>query len=302
MTDQAPLVAQMVKNLPAMQETWVQILGWEDPLEEGMETHSSTLIWRIPLTNLERSSPWGGKELDTTDWLTHTHMHTHTELDRGDWRATVYGVAESDVTEVTQHAQRTLPQVDKNACFWIESTRSAGSNPALLCISFSDFAQALYHSLSSFLLQNWEKFIIIIIDFPPFLYKCAMTLNNQRAQTPYIVLSRMLKPGDFILHCLQCEKKLELWVRAEGDGICRRFSPAQWKCQTRLASYLAEPAPSTSCLTVSHCALFAEPRVGKAGAGKPEEDTRSRRNCRRVYSLLADAAAITSCNVALMRT
>ena len=39
----ASLAAQMVKNLPAMQETWVQCLGWEDPLEEGMATHSSIL-------------------------------------------------------------------------------------------------------------------------------------------------------------------------------------------------------------------------------------------------------------------
>ena len=44
------LIAQMVKNLPAMQETWVQSLGWEDPLEEGMATHSSILDWRIPWT------------------------------------------------------------------------------------------------------------------------------------------------------------------------------------------------------------------------------------------------------------
>ena len=43
------LVAQLVKNLPAMLETWVQSLGWEDPLEEGMATHSSTLAWRIPM-------------------------------------------------------------------------------------------------------------------------------------------------------------------------------------------------------------------------------------------------------------
>ena len=43
----ASLVAQMVKNPPAMQETWVQSLGWEDPLEEGMATHSSILAWRI---------------------------------------------------------------------------------------------------------------------------------------------------------------------------------------------------------------------------------------------------------------
>ena len=44
------LVAQMVKNLPAMWETWVGSLGWEDPLEEGTATHSSILAWRIPWT------------------------------------------------------------------------------------------------------------------------------------------------------------------------------------------------------------------------------------------------------------
>ena len=60
----ASLVAQVVKNLPAMWETWVRSLGWEDPLEEVMENHSSILAWRIP-------------------------------MDRGAWRATVYGVAKS---------------------------------------------------------------------------------------------------------------------------------------------------------------------------------------------------------------
>ena len=58
------LVAQMVKNLPAMRETWIQSLGWEDPLEKGMATHSNILAWRIP-------------------------------MDRGAWRATLYGVAKS---------------------------------------------------------------------------------------------------------------------------------------------------------------------------------------------------------------
>ena len=57
-------MAQMVKNLPAVWETWVQSLGWEDPLEEGMATHSSILAWRIP-------------------------------MDRGAWQATVHGVAKS---------------------------------------------------------------------------------------------------------------------------------------------------------------------------------------------------------------
>ena len=46
---QASLVAQLVKNPPVIRETWVQSLGWEDPLEEGMATHSSILAWRIPM-------------------------------------------------------------------------------------------------------------------------------------------------------------------------------------------------------------------------------------------------------------
>ena len=48
--DEASLVAQTVKHLPAMRETWVQSLGWEDPLEKEMATHSSILAWRIPWT------------------------------------------------------------------------------------------------------------------------------------------------------------------------------------------------------------------------------------------------------------
>ena len=46
----ASLVAQLVKNLPVIQETWVQSLGWEDPLEKAKATHSSILSWRIPWT------------------------------------------------------------------------------------------------------------------------------------------------------------------------------------------------------------------------------------------------------------
>ena len=45
----ASFVAQLVKNLPAMRETWIQTLGWEDLLEKGKATHSSILAWRIPL-------------------------------------------------------------------------------------------------------------------------------------------------------------------------------------------------------------------------------------------------------------
>ena len=50
MTLGASLLAQMVKNPPAMRETWVPSLGREDPLEKGRATHSSTLAWRIPWT------------------------------------------------------------------------------------------------------------------------------------------------------------------------------------------------------------------------------------------------------------
>ena len=60
----------MVKNTPAMQETCVPSLDWEDPLEEGMATHSSILTWRIPWTEEPgRLSLWCHKDSDTTERL-----------------------------------------------------------------------------------------------------------------------------------------------------------------------------------------------------------------------------------------
>ena len=59
------LVVQLVKNLPAVQETWVQSLGWEDSLEEGMATHSNILAWRIPMDR--GACPWDCKESDMTE-------------------------------------------------------------------------------------------------------------------------------------------------------------------------------------------------------------------------------------------
>ena len=58
-------MTQIVKNLPAVWETWVQFLGWEDHLEKGKDTHSSILAWRIPWTTVHG----GCKELDTTEQL-----------------------------------------------------------------------------------------------------------------------------------------------------------------------------------------------------------------------------------------
>ena len=70
----ASLVAQRVRNPPAMWETWVRSLGWEDPLEEGMTTHSSILAWRIP-------------------------------MNRGTWQTIVHGVAKSQTQLVTKHSR-----------------------------------------------------------------------------------------------------------------------------------------------------------------------------------------------------
>ena len=69
-------MTQMVKNLPTMQETWVQSLGWEDPLEEGTATHSSIFTWRIP-------------------------------MDRGAWQAIVHGVANSQ-TQLSNEAKHMI--------------------------------------------------------------------------------------------------------------------------------------------------------------------------------------------------
>ena len=61
-------MVQRLKCLPAMQETWVRSLGWEDPLEKEMATYSSILAWRIPWTEeLVDYSPGGHKESDTTE-------------------------------------------------------------------------------------------------------------------------------------------------------------------------------------------------------------------------------------------
>ena len=69
----ASLGAQTVKNLPAVEETQVGSLRWEDPLEKEMATHSSIPAWRIPWTEeLEGYSPRGCNDLDTTEYA-HTH-------------------------------------------------------------------------------------------------------------------------------------------------------------------------------------------------------------------------------------
>ena len=69
----ASLVDQMVKNLPAMRETWVQSLGWEDPLKKEMATHSNILAWRIPWTKEPGKLQPIGSQRVKHDWATITH-------------------------------------------------------------------------------------------------------------------------------------------------------------------------------------------------------------------------------------
>ena len=69
-------MAQMVKNLPAMQETWVQFLGQEDPLEKAMATHSSILAWRIPSSEEPGGLQSIGSQRIGHSWVTNTLTHT----------------------------------------------------------------------------------------------------------------------------------------------------------------------------------------------------------------------------------
>ena len=76
-----------MKNLPAMQETWVLSLGREDPLEKEMATHSSILAWKNPWTEKPGScSPRGHRESDTTK-----HTHTHMNVSVGKFSDTEVG-------------------------------------------------------------------------------------------------------------------------------------------------------------------------------------------------------------------
>ena len=79
----APLVAQMVKNLPAMWETWVRSLDQQDPLEKGMATYSSVLAWRILWTEEPGGLQSMGSQRVGHDWATNTHtqlINTHTHI------------------------------------------------------------------------------------------------------------------------------------------------------------------------------------------------------------------------------
>ena len=75
------LWAQLVKNLPAMRETWVQFLGWEDPLKWGMTTHSSILVWRIPWTEEPGRLQSMGSQRVSHNWATFSKQWKRYVLD-----------------------------------------------------------------------------------------------------------------------------------------------------------------------------------------------------------------------------
>ena len=113
----ASLVVQMGKNLPAMQETWVWSLGWEEPLEQGMATHPSILAWGIP-------------------------------LDRGPWRATVHGVervGHSWALHSTAHSAG-------GTCMWNiwERAPSADANLPLFYLQETAFRETQSGEVSAF--------------------------------------------------------------------------------------------------------------------------------------------------------
>ena len=76
---QASLVAHMVKNLPAMQETWVQSLGWEDPQGKGMATHFSILAWNISWTEEPGGLQFMGSQRAGHNWVTNTNVTRKTK-------------------------------------------------------------------------------------------------------------------------------------------------------------------------------------------------------------------------------
>ena len=91
----ASLVAQLVKDLPAMWETWVESLDWEDPLEKGKATHSTPVFCHREFHGLY--SPWGHKESDTTEQLSLTHSYLYLK-----WTKYYIAICKSKKLETTK--------------------------------------------------------------------------------------------------------------------------------------------------------------------------------------------------------
>ena len=104
------LVAQLVKNPPAMWETWVRSLGWEDPLEKGKATHSSILAWRTPwsVESMGLQRVW-------RDWAT----FTFTETGSGKLANNHLVAKESSTREINGQSWRIKFSVKVRVCYWL---------------------------------------------------------------------------------------------------------------------------------------------------------------------------------------
>ena len=127
----ASLVAQTVKNPPAMPGTWVQSLGWEDPLEEGMATHSSVLAWRIPWTEEPGRLQSSGSQRVRHDWRDLAHM---------------------------LNLLRNFQTVFQSSCIILHSYGHMSDQ--FLCILTNSWCHFLFHPL-------WYEWCVLISDFVP---------------------------------------------------------------------------------------------------------------------------------------
>ena len=112
----ASLVAQMVKNPPAVWETWVQSLGWKELMEKGMAAHSSILAWRIPQTEEPGGLQSMGLQRGRQDWATNTHTHTkhHSSCNDNRWEGkSDSGWASEEATDLTEARGRVVERRKK---------------------------------------------------------------------------------------------------------------------------------------------------------------------------------------------
>ena len=123
---EASLVAQMVKNPPAVWETWVWSLGWGDPLEKGMATHSSILAWRIPWTQEPGKVQSMGSQRVRHDWTTNTFTFKFEKCwcgDRTGVRRGKTGIRKTNlepVSIVTHKVKRTWTKVIQKRKKWMQ--------------------------------------------------------------------------------------------------------------------------------------------------------------------------------------
>ena len=128
------LVAQLVKNLPALQETWIQSLGWEDPLEKEMATPSSILAWKISWTEEPGGLQSMGVQRVRNDWVTNTYTFTYSPLINVYLEASI--TVFDAITNVNVHFYFGIVY-----CFYIHLELISVCWPCIL-----HFAELIYHS------------------------------------------------------------------------------------------------------------------------------------------------------------